>query len=184
MFNPSNNNIYVANLNSNTVSVIDTTTNTVIDTIDVGVSPDAMDLNPSSGNLYTADYNSNTVSVIDTTTNTVIDTIPVGNNPDAIEFNPSNNNMYVANHRSNTITVIGADTSTEPPPPAEEKPKTIGDLIKGIIQNPLDVTNSLDSANHIRDILTDDNRDNDQLVCDLINTKDKHADYIQEILNC
>ena len=55
-----------------------------------------------------------------------------------------------------------------PSPPQEEESKTLSDLIKGIIQNPLDVTNSIDSANEIRDILTDDNRDNDRIVCDLI----------------
>jgi YVTN family beta-propeller protein len=184
IFNPSNNNIYVANLNSNTVSVIDTTTNTVIDTIDVGISPDAMDLNPHSHKLYTTDYNSNTVSVIDTTTNTVIDTIFIGNNPDAIAINPINNNVYVANHRSNTISVIGPSTTEPPQPPEEEAPRTIGDLIRGMIQNPLDITNSIDSANQIRDILTDNDRDNDHLVCDLIDSDNEFTSNIREILNC
>ena len=67
-----------------------------------------------------------------------------------------------------TITVTPNATS----PPGEE-PRTIGDLIKGILQNPLDITNSIDSANEVRDILTDNNRDNDQLVCDLINLENK-----------
>lgn len=73
---------------------------------------------------------------------------------------------------------------TAPPSPPTEEPKTIGDLIKGIIQNPLDVLNSIDSANEIRDILTDNNRDNDQIVCDLIDSEDEHTSSIREILNC
>jgi hypothetical protein len=52
---------------------------------------------------------------------------------------------------------------------------TIGELSKNILQNPLYVTNSLDSANEIRDILTDNNRDNDQIVCDLIALVDKYV---------
>jgi len=71
------------------------------------------------------------------------------------------------------------------PPPTEEPPKTVGDLIKGIIQNPLDVTNSIKSADKIYDILTDNDRDNDQLVCDLINSEDEHTTFnIRNILDC
>ena len=56
---------------------------------------------------------------------------------------------------------------------------------KNILQNPLDVTNSVDSANVIRDILTDNNRDNDQISCDLIVSEDKYAaSNIREIFNC
>jgi hypothetical protein len=79
--------------------------------------------------------------------------------------------------------IITVKPITTPPPPTEE-PKTIGDLIKGIIKNPLDVSNSIDSANEIREILTDDNRDNDQLVCELLDSDDQYSDSIQEILNC
>ena len=37
----------------------------------------------------------------------------------------------------------------------EDNSKTINDAIKGIIKNPLNVSNSIDSANKIRDILSD-----------------------------
>ena len=72
--------------------------------------------------------------------------------------------------------------STNPP---EEEPRTIQDIIKSIIQNPLDITNSLDSANEIKDILTDNNRDNDQTSCNLLENLDsKEAINIRDILNC
>ncbi len=72
--------------------------------------------------------------------------------------------------------------STNPP---EEEPRTIQDIIKSIIQNPLDITNSLDSANEIKDILTDNNRDNDQTACSLLENLDsKEAINIRDILNC
>ncbi len=79
--------------------------------------------------------------------------------------------------------VITVKPVITPPPPTEE-PKTIGDLIKGIIQNPLDVTNSIESANDIRDILTDDDRDNDKLACELLEPGDQYSDSLREILNC
>ncbi len=78
--------------------------------------------------------------------------------------------------------VITVNPISQPPP--TEEPRTISDLIKGIVQNPLNVSNSIDSANEIRDILTDDNRNNDQLVCELIDPEDEHTSNIREILNC
>lgn len=80
--------------------------------------------------------------------------------------------------------VVITVNAISPPPPNEEEPKTIGDLIRDIIQNPLDVANSIDSANEIRDILTDDNRANDHLVCELIDSQDRYSSDIREILNC
>ena len=77
--------------------------------------------------------------------------------------------------------VITINPITVPPP---EQPRTIGDLVKGIIQNPLNVTNSIDSANEIKDILTDGNEANDQLVCHLIDSGDEYASNIRKILNC
>ena len=68
--------------------------------------------------------------------------------------------------------------------PSNQEHNTIDDLIRGIIQNPLDITNSIDSANQIRDILTDNDHDNDKLVCDLIDSEDESTSWIREILNC
>ena len=80
-----------------------------------------------------------------------------------------------------TVTV---NPLTTPPPAEEEEPRTISDIIGHIIQNPLDVTKSIDSANEIRNILTDNDCDNDQLVCDLVDSKAESASNIREILNC
>ena len=44
-FNPSNNNIYVANRDSGTVSVIDSTNNTLLENV-VGTGPIALEFNP------------------------------------------------------------------------------------------------------------------------------------------
>lgn len=70
------------------------------------------------------------------------------------------------------------------PPRPEEEPRTIRDLIEDIIQNPLDMTNSFDSANKIRDILTDNNEDNDQIACESPDSEDEYTSNIREVLNC
>ena len=79
---------YVTNA-SNTVSVIDTATNTVVATIPVGPFPEAVAITPDGTRAYVADASSNGVSVIDTTTNTVVAGIPVGRNPYGIAITPA-----------------------------------------------------------------------------------------------
>jgi YVTN family beta-propeller protein len=68
---------YVSNYYDNTVSVIDTNTNTVIKTISVGASPYNLAASPDGTHVYVANQKANTVSVIDTNTNMVVDTIAV-----------------------------------------------------------------------------------------------------------
>ena len=378
VYNPSNNNVYIIDYFSHKVSVIDSFTNEVLDTIQTGENPAFLLFNPMNNNMYLTNSGSDSLSIIDSTTNEVIDTLDVGNGPYVMELDDNSNNLYVVNMGSDSVSVIKTELNTlnqpiadagldqsvysndlvqldgsnssdpndstmtyfwnqtsgtqvtlsnptspnptfvapetneqtdivfqlvvtneegissepdevtitvnplpillkpnadagpdetvnnndlvqldgsnssdpsgsplsyvwtqtsgpvvqlsdsgssnptftapetneqtnlkfelivtneegissEPdevvitvkpitvPPPPNEEPKTIGDLLKGIIQNPLDVTNSIDSANEIRDILTDDNRDNDQLACDLLHSGDQYSDSIREILNC
>lgn len=117
-------------------------------------------------------------TLIESASNEVIETIDVGSAPIFLLFNAYNNDIYVANFISDDVSVIQTNTISP------NQPMTISDLIKGIIQNPLNVTNSIDSANEIRDILTDDNRDNDQLACEFLESGDEHVSNIREILEC
>lgn len=55
---------YVANFGDQTVSVIDTLTNTVATTVLVGGHPEGMEMNPDGGWLYVTDYWDRTVTVI------------------------------------------------------------------------------------------------------------------------
>ena len=73
--------------------------------------------------------------------------------------------------------------STYPPP--NEEPQTIKDLIKDLLKNPLDVSNSIDLSNKIINILTDSNSNNDQMACKLLHgIKSKQINNIREKLNC
>jgi YVTN family beta-propeller protein len=72
------------NTNPGAVSVVSTGTQTVSDTITVGVVPYGLAITPDGGTLYVANNNSGTVSVINTASLSVIDTITVGNQPKAL----------------------------------------------------------------------------------------------------
>jgi YVTN family beta-propeller protein len=101
---------YVTNFNANTVSVIDSATNTVIATIPVGASPRGVAISPGGTRAYVTNLGSNTVSVISTATNAVIATILVGISPRGVAVSPGGTRVYATNALSNTVSVI--DTAT------------------------------------------------------------------------
>jgi YVTN family beta-propeller protein len=85
VFSPNGSRAYVAN-DGGTVSVINTGTNSVIDTINVGEAV-GIAVSPDGSHLYVSHYGaSKTVSVIDTTTDTIVDTIAVGLVPEYLAF--------------------------------------------------------------------------------------------------
>ena len=98
--------VYVTNigLNSNNVSVIDASTNTVVANVPVGFSPAAIAVTPDATRAYVTNLASNNVSVIDTTANSVVATIPVGIRPVAVSIAPDGKRVYVANGAATGIT--------------------------------------------------------------------------------
>jgi YVTN family beta-propeller protein len=108
--------IYVADSSADTVSAINTGTNTVVSTIKVGDIPDGVAVTPNGGFVYVANNGgnnpqSNTVSVISTDSNTVVQTITVGPAPFLPKVTPDGTHVYVAN-QNNTISVIDTATNT------------------------------------------------------------------------
>jgi len=101
---------YIANIESNNVSVIDTATNTVTATVNVGSCPQGIAVIPDGTRVYVTNCMSNNVSVIDATKNKVIDTVYVGSYPTRVTVNPDGTKVYVVNAASKTISAI--DTAT------------------------------------------------------------------------
>jgi YVTN family beta-propeller protein len=106
--NPVTNQVYVANQNSNSVTVIDGATNGTTN-VTVGSDPDAVAVNPVTNQVYVANEGSNSVTVIDGATNGTTN-VTVGSGPQAVAVNPVTNQVYVANASSGTVTVIDGAT--------------------------------------------------------------------------
>jgi len=102
--NTVTNKIYVANSDSDTVSVIDGANNAVT-TVKVGKSPTEIAVNTITNKIYVAKRGNNTVSVIDGASNNVT-TVEVGKSPVAVAVNTVTNKIYVANSDSDTVSVI------------------------------------------------------------------------------
>jgi len=101
---------YVTNRGSDTVSVIDTATNTVLTTVPVGANPAGVAFEPTSARVFITSSQANQVSVIDTVSNAVVATIPVGRQPIGIVVNPAGTRAYVANIDDDSISVINTGT--------------------------------------------------------------------------
>jgi len=103
---------WVTNTTSDTVSVIDTDTNTVIATIPVGDGPMGVALTPDGTRAYVTNSNNDTVSVIDTADKTVITTIPVGDGPRGVAFTSDGQRVYVTNELADSVSAISVTSNT------------------------------------------------------------------------
>ena len=105
---------YVTHL-SGTVSVIDTTNNTLVATIPVGIFPSGVAITPDGTRVYVTNI-FNSISVIDAATNSVVVTIPSGQFPTGIAITPDGTrayvvNQFVTNQGNNTVSVIDTITN-------------------------------------------------------------------------
>jgi len=86
---PDNTEAYVANNNTNNVSVISTVDNSVLATVPVGgVAADVV-ATPDSKTVWVSNYGDGTVQAIDTATRTAGPPIHVGGNPQRLRISPT-----------------------------------------------------------------------------------------------
>jgi YVTN family beta-propeller protein len=85
---------YVTNGADNTVSVIDTASNTVVGTIPVGQDPFGVTITSDGTHAYVTNQLEDSVSVIDTASNTVVATIPGFILPTGVAITPDGTDPY------------------------------------------------------------------------------------------
>ena len=111
---------YVTNHDSGTVSVFDTSDNSVITTIVVGGEPFGLALTPDGRQVYVATggnqgglgFAADQVAVIDTASKAVT-TVPVGSRPMAVAVTPDGSQAWVVNFGSGDISVIDTASNEE-----------------------------------------------------------------------
>jgi len=107
---------YVANSGSDSISVINLSTNTVVQTIPLplGAFPQEIAATPDGRKLYVTNIGNGTVSVINTATNAIKRTIilPGAAGPQGIAITPDGLRAFVVDNFNNNIVVISVLTDT------------------------------------------------------------------------
>ena len=146
--------VYVGDVESNTVSVIDGLTLTVTANISVP-TPQFLAISPDNSRVWVVSQANSEIWVIDTSSNTVVGAIPVAS-AFGIAVNPSGTFVYVTNQGLHTVSVIDTNSlvvvATVPTGPPSEMHPT------GIAVNPqgtrVYVTNTSDNSVAVIDAAT------------------------------
>jgi YVTN family beta-propeller protein len=153
---PNGHYAYITNFGSNnfspvgtTVSVVSLTTNSIVDTIPVGVQPSGIAITPDGAFAYVTNYSTlyngpgftdltpaqGTVDIIDLQNNKPLGTIigGVGSSPANIAIAPNGQFAYVTNYQSHSVSVIALPSTLYninrlTPPYERQKDKTITKL--------------------------------------------------------
>ena len=97
---------YITNQGENSLSVINTHTNKVVKTINVGNRPAGVVVSNNGKRVYITNPESKDISVIDTEKLLNIKTIKVGTSPLAIAISPDDQTIYVADWYDDAIFII------------------------------------------------------------------------------
>jgi predicted alpha-1,2-mannosidase len=103
---------YVSNFSDNTVTPVDTVSDTAGALIPTGSGPDGVVVLPNNTEAYVANNNTNDVTVISTADNQVIATVPVGSIAADVVASPDGTTVWVSNFGDGTIQPIDTATHT------------------------------------------------------------------------
>lgn len=105
---PDEKKLYVANIGSGTVSLINRAKDKVA-TITTGAGSEGIAVSPDGREVWVANRAANTISVISTTSNTVVASLDSGGQmPIRVKFTPDGKQVWVSNARSNSVSVFDA----------------------------------------------------------------------------
>jgi YVTN family beta-propeller protein len=103
--------LYVSNT-TQTVEVIDTTTNTVIGGVTGAKNAVGIAAHRTQPRLYIADAGNKELVVVDVPGNVIVSRIPIGPNPANVVLNPAGTRAYVADLTNSSVSVIDLATHT------------------------------------------------------------------------
>ncbi|MEI8300228.1 MAG: YncE family protein [Chlamydiota bacterium] len=104
---------YVYACNGSSISVINTISNEVVETItNAGPNPVSLAFTPDGAYAYITNYTNGTVTVLQISDKTLKATINVGSQPTAIAINPNGTYVYVTSSGSSQVKVIEIATNS------------------------------------------------------------------------
>ena len=98
--------LIVANPDSNTITIVDTTIHAVVAEIGVGIDPRSVALAPDGTTAYVANQGSDNVSVVDLAAKSVVAEIPVGDRPVGVALSPDGRFLAVSELGDDRVRLI------------------------------------------------------------------------------
>jgi YVTN family beta-propeller protein len=109
---PDGRKAFVANRDSDTVSVIDVEGKMATTTIPVNNGPMEVATTPDGRQAYVTNFDAKHSAIIDTASLTVTATVPVGELPYGVTISRDGRRAYISNHDSDTVSVIDTGNNT------------------------------------------------------------------------
>ena len=107
---PDEKKLYVANIRSGSVTVIDRASGRV-ESLPTGEGAEGIDITPDGREVWVTNRGAQTVAVISTTDDSVVTRFESGGQmPIRVKFTPDGREAWISNARSNTVTVFDAHT--------------------------------------------------------------------------
>lgn len=104
--------VFVSDSETDSISIVDLATRTVVKTISTGDYPHGLRLSPDGRELVVANVEDGSVSVIDVATLKESGRIPVGAAPVQVGFTPDGTRIYVSLRDENAVAVIDRQSRT------------------------------------------------------------------------
>ena len=134
-FSPDKARIYVPNIGSNNVTLIDTATDTITSHIPVGRGPEGLAAHPE-GPVYVANQSDNTLYIIDPDTFETRHKRRLGETPVRLVFSPDGKYALIPNRQSKDVSVIdSAQALNGGVRPGEIKRIPVGNWPGGVVFN-------------------------------------------------
>jgi len=102
--------LLVVNPDSNSLTLIDLTTHSIITEISVGMDPRTVTVDDEENLAYTANRDSDSVSVIDLESQQWVTDIQVGYRPYGVIVNPSSDQLYVSEQGMDRLRVLDSSS--------------------------------------------------------------------------
>jgi YVTN family beta-propeller protein len=103
---PDGGELIVCNFDSDSISIIETTTDEVSGSYLIGTHPSRGVVSNDNSRLYVSNFGSNTIAVYDIDMGKIVASLPVGGQPDALALSSSQNYLLVRDSHSGDVTVI------------------------------------------------------------------------------
>lgn len=98
--------VFVTNEKDNTLSIIDSETDTVIETVQIGQRPRGIIANADNTQLLICASDDDRIEVMDVATRKITHYLPSGPDPELLALHPDGRTLFVANEDDNLVTVV------------------------------------------------------------------------------